>query len=120
MVRLARIGAPYQYGQPLPLDKFGHFLWATNVAFRSFISYVTFGITPLPAVRLMYYSDLSYSQVMRRADTLTTALTLILIGCMLHLIIFGSGSRDLSVSEWSLLEMMKRVNECLYSRCFHY
>mmetsp|Transcript_8021 Transcript_8021/g.11935 ORF Transcript_8021/g.11935 Transcript_8021/m.11935 type:complete len:550 (+) Transcript_8021:46-1695(+) len=121
VVRLARIGAPYQYGQSLILDRFGHILWAMNIAFRSFLSSMTFGITPLPAVRLMYHSDLSYSQVMRRADALTTALMIILICCLVVLIILKTESRESpSIFRWTLLHMEKRVNECLHSRCFHY
>lgn len=81
LIRLARFGAPYQYKQPHRADRVLRFLWTTNVAMRLLLNKVTFGLIQPPCIILSQNADLTFRQVMNRADR-TTALikTLLLAG----------------------------------------
>lgn len=72
VIRLARFGSPYQYKQPLYKDRVGRFFWTMNVAFRMLLNKLSFGIIPNASILLVQNTNLTYRQVMRRAD-LTTA-----------------------------------------------
>lgn len=69
LIRLARFGSPYQYRQPWIRDRIGRVCWSANVAFRLLLNKATFGWVPPAAILLAQNVNLSYRQVMRRADT---------------------------------------------------
>jgi 2-polyprenyl-6-methoxyphenol hydroxylase-like FAD-dependent oxidoreductase len=80
LIRLARFGAPYQYRQPWLRDRIGRFLWSLNVALRMLLSKLLPAVCPPPAVLLTNQRpDLTFRQVMRRADTLTLVLQILLL-----------------------------------------
>lgn len=72
LIRLARIGAPYQYRQSHRKDRIGHFLWTLNIVLRLALNKISFGLIPPPALIMSMDNKLTFRQAMRRAD-LTTA-----------------------------------------------
>jgi len=74
LIRLARFGSPYQYSQPLYIDRIGKKLWTFNVLIRVLLNKASFGLIPQPAIMLSQDSDLSFKQVMFRADLVTFGL----------------------------------------------
>lgn len=68
LVRLARFGAPYQYKQPHRADRLLGKVWMANVAMRLILNKLTFGLVPQAAIMLSQNVDLTFRQVMRRAD----------------------------------------------------
>mmetsp|Transcript_18773 Transcript_18773/g.43432 ORF Transcript_18773/g.43432 Transcript_18773/m.43432 type:complete len:629 (-) Transcript_18773:2259-4145(-) len=74
IVAMARCGSPFQYPQTKWFMKFRKFLWLSNFLLRTTLNKVTFGITPLPVISLKSDSDLSYSKVMKKANSLTVVL----------------------------------------------
>ena len=80
LIRLARFGAPYQYNQPWYRHRVGKFLWQMNVAFRLLLNKLSKNFIP-PVAMLMTVQrpDLSYRQIMRRADTTTLVLRMAVI-----------------------------------------
>ena len=88
LIRLARFGSPYQYRQPWIRDRIGRFLWTLNVALRMLLNKVV--QSPPPSVLVTNQRpDLTYRQVMKRADNLTfvlQALALQAIGMRLRLL----------------------------------
>lgn len=76
LIRLARFGAPYQYRQTLHRDRIGHKLWTMNVLLRLFLNKLTFGLIPTACIMLSQDNDLTFRQVMRRADWTTFGLTM--------------------------------------------
>ena len=80
LIRLARFGAPYQYNQPWYRHRVGKFLWQMNVAFRMVLNKLSKNLIP-PVAMLMTVQrpDLSYQQIMRRADTTTLVLRIAVI-----------------------------------------
>jgi len=85
--RLALVGAPYQYKQPLYRDKIGRFLWQLNATLRIILNKLSFGLTPPPAIMLGFEPSLKFSKIMFRADMLTAALTAFLSFILLKVII---------------------------------
>jgi kynurenine 3-monooxygenase len=70
LIRLARFGAPYQYNQSWLQDRIGKKLWSINVAFRVLLKKVSRGWIPTgQAYFLVQNQELTYRQVMRRADS---------------------------------------------------
>lgn len=80
LIRLARFGAPYQYKQPHRADRILRKLWTMNVAFRLILSKLTFGLIQPPCIILSQNMDLTFRQVMRRADRTTAILKSCLVG----------------------------------------
>lgn len=80
LIRLARFGAPYQYKQPHRADKILRKLWTMNVAFRLMLSKLTFGLIQPPCIILSQNKDLTFRQVMKRADRTTALLKTCLVG----------------------------------------
>jgi len=75
LIRLARFGAPYQYRQPWLRDRIGKLLWTINVAIRLMLSKSSIIGTPPAAILLTTQRpDLTYRQVMQRADLMTWVL----------------------------------------------
>jgi hypothetical protein len=75
LINLARFGNPYQYRQPLRIDKIGKALWMANVIVRAALNKLSFGLFPPAAIILCNQSpELSYYQIMRRANLLTLGL----------------------------------------------
>lgn len=75
VIRLARFGSPYQYKQPLYKDRVGRFFWTANVAFRMLLNKLSFGLIPNASILLVQNTNLTYRQVMRRADLTTAGIT---------------------------------------------
>lgn len=80
LIRLARFGAPYQYKQPHRADRILRKLWTMNVAFRLILSKLTFGLIQPPCIILSQNKDLTFRQVMRRADRTTAILKTCVLG----------------------------------------
>ena len=80
LIRVARFGSPYQYRQPLRKDRIGRFLWTVNVAVRLLLNKCSGGLVPKPAIMLMGGKELTFRQVMRRADLTTFALSALVFG----------------------------------------
>jgi len=80
LIRLARFGAPYQYKQPHRIDRIRRNLWTANVALRLILSKLSFGLIQPPCIILSQNSDLTFRQVMRRADRTTAVLYSMVIG----------------------------------------
>ena len=74
LIRLARFGSPYQCNQPLYIDKVGKKLWTFNVLIRVLLNKASFGVVPKPAIMLAQNPDLTFRQVMFRADLVTFCL----------------------------------------------
>lgn len=74
LIRLARFGAPYQYKQPHRPDRALRILWTMNVAMRLLLSKVTFGLIQPPCIILSQNQDLTFREVMKRADRSTLLL----------------------------------------------
>ena len=74
LARLARFGAPYQYKQPHRIDQIRRNLWTANVVLRLLLSKLTLGFVPQAAIVLSQNPDLTFRQVMRRADVTTAGL----------------------------------------------
>eukprot|EP00559_Dactyliosolen_fragilissimus_P004421 CAMPEP_0184870354 /NCGR_PEP_ID=MMETSP0580-20130426/37192_1 /TAXON_ID=1118495 /ORGANISM="Dactyliosolen fragilissimus" /LENGTH=566 /DNA_ID=CAMNT_0027372391 /DNA_START=255 /DNA_END=1955 /DNA_ORIENTATION=+ len=79
LIRLARFGAPYQYGQSLRFDRLRTKLWFMNVILRTVLNKLTFGLIPKAAFFSASNPDMSYRKVMRRADSTTALLSLPLL-----------------------------------------
>ena len=87
LVRLARVGAPYQYQQASRMLTFRRYLWTLNILLRIVLNKLTRGLTPQPAVMQMMDAQLSFGTIMRRADRLTAALwtvTVATLGLLLN------------------------------------
>ena len=82
LIRLARFGAPYQYKQPHRADRILRTLWTMNIAMRLILSKLTFGLVQPPCIILSQNTDLTFRQVMRRADLTTAFLKTLLVGVM--------------------------------------
>jgi len=74
LIRLARFGAPYQYNQPMPLDQLGKKLWTLNVLTRVMLNKISFGLIPSSSIILSQDPNLTFQQVMFRADIVTFGL----------------------------------------------
>lgn len=74
LIRLARFGAPYQYRQPHRIDRIRAKLWALNLALRLILNKLTLGLVPPQCMVLAQNGDLTYREVMRRADLTTLGL----------------------------------------------
>ncbi|KAL7554468.1 hypothetical protein ACHAWF_017924 [Thalassiosira exigua] len=74
LIRLARFGAPYQYRQPHRADRVLAKLWTANVVLRLLLNKLTFGLVPQHCIMLSQDKDLTFRQVMRRADITSRAL----------------------------------------------
>jgi kynurenine 3-monooxygenase len=68
LIRLARFGAPYQYSQSWWRDRLGKQLWTMNAVIRVLLNKISFGLIPPVAILLAQKHELTYRQVMRRAD----------------------------------------------------
>ncbi|KAL7441990.1 hypothetical protein ACHAXM_008194 [Skeletonema potamos] len=78
LIRLARFGAPYQYNQPHRADRVLKKLWTTNVVMRLLLNKLSFGLIQPPCIILSQNKDLTFRQVMSRADRSTALLKTIL------------------------------------------
>ena len=81
LIRLSRFGAPYQYKQPHRADRLLLKLWTLNVAMRLLLNKVTLGLVQKPAILLVQDSNLTFRQVMRRADMTTAGLKATALAC---------------------------------------
>lgn len=79
LIRLARFGAPYQYNQPHRADRALKKLWTANVVMRLLLNKVSFGLIQPPCIILSQNKDLTFRQVMNRADRSTALLKTILL-----------------------------------------
>eukprot|EP00956_Cyclotella_meneghiniana_P009030 scaffold12375_cov36-Cyclotella_meneghiniana.AAC.2 len=68
LIRLACFGAPYHYNQPHYADWVLKKLWTANVALRLILSKLTFGLIQPPFIILSQNSDLTFREVMNKAD----------------------------------------------------
>jgi len=82
LIRLARFGAPYQYNQPHRADRVLKKLWTANVALRLILSKLTFGLIQPPCIILSQNGDLTFRQVMSRADRTTVLLKTVLLSLL--------------------------------------
>lgn len=73
LVRLARFGAPYQYRQPDYIDRIGRQLWTFNIVLRTMLSKI-FKTPAAAMIMTMQRRDLSFQEIMRRAERVTTGL----------------------------------------------
>ena len=80
LIRLARFGAPFQYRQPHRVDRLRLKLWTLNVVVRMLLNKVTFGLVPNQAIILSQNQDLTFRQVMRKADITSTSMKTVLLG----------------------------------------
>lgn len=80
LIRLARFGAPYQYKQPHRADIVLRTLWTMNVALRLILNKITFKLIQPSCIILSQKPDLTFRQVMRRADLTTVFLKAVVLG----------------------------------------
>lgn len=78
LIRIARFGSPYQYRQPWIRDRIGRFFWILNVSLRMILNKL-FQCPPAAILLTNQRPDLTYRQVMRRADNLTLVLKRLLV-----------------------------------------
>ena len=74
LVKLARVGAPYQYQQASRILTIRRYLWSFNILLRITLNKLTLGLTPQPGVMQMMDSQLTFKTIMKSADRLTAAL----------------------------------------------
>lgn len=79
LIRLARFGAPYQYKQPHYADRALRMLWTLNVVMRLLLSKVSLGFIQPPCIILSQNKELTFRQVMNRADRSTAVLKTLFI-----------------------------------------
>jgi hypothetical protein len=91
LVKMVRVGAPFQYQQVGGLLTVRKLLWTLNFFGRVLLNKMTFGLTPNPVFIQVSDPNLKYSVALRRADILTASLWLITVGALSK--IFGIGSR---------------------------
>jgi hypothetical protein len=87
LIRLARFGAPYQYRQPHRADRMLRNLWTFNVAIRMILNKLTFNLIQPSCIILLQKPELTFRQVMRRADLTTIflkAVVIALLGMKFH------------------------------------
>ena len=82
LIRVARFGSPYQYKQPHRIDRLRRNLWLANVAFRLLLNKMTFGLIQKPCIMLTQMPELTFRQVMRRADLTTALFKAIIVGVL--------------------------------------
>ena len=80
LIRLARFGAPYQYRQPHRADMFFRSLWTINVAMRLILNKLTFKLIQPSCIILSQRPELTFRQVMRRADLTTFVFKVLALG----------------------------------------
>lgn len=80
LIRLARFGAPYQYRQPHRTDLILRTLWTMNVAMRLILNKLTFKLIQPPSIVLSQRPELTFRQVMRRADLTTKFFQALIFG----------------------------------------
>jgi kynurenine 3-monooxygenase len=88
LVKMVRVGAPFQYQQFGGMLTVKKFLWTANFFGRILLHKVTFGLTPLPVFSQIADANVKYSTAMRRADTLTAILWTVAIGVLAKVIGF--------------------------------
>ena len=91
LVKMVRVGAPFQYQQFGGLLTIRKFLWTVNFFGRVLLNKLTFGVTPLPVFIQISDADLKYSTALRRADALTAFLWIVTFGLVNKA--FGLGYR---------------------------
>ncbi|CAB9517697.1 Kynurenine 3-monooxygenase [Seminavis robusta] len=79
LIRISRFGFPYQYRQSWFRDRVGRLLLTSNIAFRMLLNKLSFGKIPPSCIVLLQNSQLTYRQVMRRADLTTAAFCVVLL-----------------------------------------
>jgi 2-polyprenyl-6-methoxyphenol hydroxylase-like FAD-dependent oxidoreductase len=89
LIRLARFGGPYQYKQPHRIDRFRRNLWTFNVLFRMILNKLTFGLVPLQCLLLAQNHELTFRQVMRRADTTSRTIKVSFLGLFVWMVMKG-------------------------------
>ena len=75
LVKLARVGAPFQYNQAGGMLTVKKLFWSINFFTRLLLNKITFGITP-PGIPLLISErpGLKYTSILKRADFLTASL----------------------------------------------
>lgn len=77
LVQLSRYFAPYQYKLHRRRDEICAFFWSINVKFRGFLNKATFGLFPTAVYFIGQNYDLTFREVMFRANIGTLALQLL-------------------------------------------
>ena len=80
LICLARFGAPYQYNQPHCADRISKKMWTANVALHLILSKLTFGLIQPSCILLSQKGELTFRQVMRRADLTTAFFKVMVVG----------------------------------------
>ena len=88
LIRLARFGSPYQYRQPLRKDRILRKLWTMNIVMRLLLNKLSLGLIPKPAIMMVFNENLTYRQLMRRADGTTLCLKLFFVCALAKLLKF--------------------------------
>ena len=74
LIRIARFGAPFQYGQFGGMLTVRKALWSVNFIARLMLNKFTKGLTPLPMMSQLSDPNLRYTAIVKKADTFTTIL----------------------------------------------
>jgi hypothetical protein len=74
LVKMVRVGAPFQYQQFGGILTVKKFLWTANFFARVLLHKATMKLTPLPVFMQISDPDLKYTTALRRADVLTVSL----------------------------------------------
>lgn len=82
LVKMVRVGAPFQYGQFGGILTLRKILWSINFFSRVALNKITFGLTPLPVFIQISDADLKYSTALRRADILTASIWAVTLGVL--------------------------------------
>ena len=83
LIRLARIGAPYQYRQSSPKMILGRYLWTFNVMLRVVLNKVSCGVIAEPAIVLMMNPNVKFVTIMKQADRVTYLLWAMIVLVMM-------------------------------------
>lgn len=102
LIQLALSFAPYQYRQSWRRDRAGAMLWAINAQIRMLLNKFTFGLFPPPVFIICQNHNMTFRQVMRRANLGTLCLQL--ISCFALLMIISK--RFVPAWTWSALGLM--------------
>ena len=74
LVKIARVGSPFQYNQFGGILTVKKFLWTANFFARVLLNKATMKLTPLPVIMQISDPNLKYTTALRRADALTVFL----------------------------------------------
>ena len=88
---MVRVGAPFQYGQFGGMLTVKKLIWTLNFFGRVALNKLTFGLTPLPVFIQISDPNLKYSTALRRADTLTATVWVIILSVLTK--VFGVAAK---------------------------